>query len=153
KKWLYYDKSVVEYMTRYQHIYNDMGNVLYIQGQGTNKDFSALVTDLIPNYQVISNGKGFPTYLGSDSLGRIPNYNSEFLKKVKLTEEQAFSYIYAILHHPEYLERYKNDLSKAFPRIPILKDSRQYVKVGQELVKLHLNYESVEPYSNVIIEG
>src|SRR5699024_8485912 len=37
KKWLYYDKSVVEYMTRYQHIYNDMGNVLYIQGQGTNK--------------------------------------------------------------------------------------------------------------------
>lgn len=153
KKWFYYDKSVVEYMTRYQHIFNDMGNVLYIQGQGTNKDFSALVTNLVPNYQVISNGKGFPTYLGSDSLGRIQNINTEFLNKTHLTEEEAFCYIYAILHHPDYLEKYQNDLSKAFPRIPILKHIDDYVEVGQELVKLHLNYESIPPYEGVSVES
>ncbi len=45
-----------------------------------------------------------------------------------------------------------SDLKKALPRIPILKKDK-YVESGRKLAGLHLNYETVEVYSEVVIEG
>jgi predicted helicase len=37
--------------------------VIYISGTGTAKDFSVLITDITPDFQLQGNGQGFPLYL------------------------------------------------------------------------------------------
>ena len=152
KKWMFYNRDIIEMPSRYRHIANNMGNVLYIQGQGSNKDFSALVTNLVPNFQLIANGKGFPMYIGEDSNGLPINNISNYIKNsLNFNNEEVFYYIYALLHSKEYCKKFSSDLQKAFPRIPILKNKMDFVRIGHQLVDLHLNYENFEPYSHVEI--
>lgn len=151
KKWMFYNTDIIEMPSRYRYIANNMGNVIYIQGQGSSKSFSALVTNLIPNFQLITNGKGFPMYIGKDSNELINNMNDSIKKSLNLDDETLFYYIYAILHSNEYRQRFSSDLQKAFPRIPILKNKEKYIEVGRNLADLHLNYESVDPYESVEI--
>src|SRR5690606_22842548 len=49
-------------------------------------------------------------------------------------------------------EKYANDLNKALPRIPVVKNKNKFIEIGQQLADLHLNYESVGPYTKVDIE-
>ena len=63
-----------------------------------------------------------------------------------ITKEDIFYYIYALLHHPEYREKYAADLMKMLPRIPLAKGFWEYSRVGRALAEIHLGYESVEPY-------
>lgn len=66
-----------------------------------------------------------------------------------ITKEDIFFYVYALLHHPEYRERYEDDLKKMLPHIPRAAGFRTYASVGRELADLHVNYERVEPYPSV----
>ena len=55
--------------------------------------------------------------------------------------EDAFHYIYAVLHSPEYRRRYADFLKSDFPRIPLPQDRAIFTKLaalGAELVSLHL---------------
>ena len=59
----------------------------------------------------------------------------------RLTPEDIFDYIYAVLHSPNYRERYKEFLKIDFPRVPYPKDAKQFetlVQLGRELRELHL---------------
>lgn len=64
-----------------------------------------------------------------------------------ITKENIFHYTYAILHHPAYRTKYELNLKREFPRLPFYADFHQWATWGQELMDLHLNYETVEPYS------
>lgn len=64
----------------------------------------------------------------------------------QITKEDIFFYVYALLHHPEYRERYEADLKKMLPRIPMVPGFWEYSTIGRELADLHVNYERVEPY-------
>ena len=66
-----------------------------------------------------------------------------------ITKEDIFFYVYALLHHPEYRERYEDDLKKMLPHIPRATGFHTYASVGRELADLHVNYEQVEPYPSV----
>lgn len=55
-------------------------------------------------------------------------------------------FVYALLHSPEYRERFAADLKKMLPRIPKVKDFWGYSKSGRALSELHLGYESIEPW-------
>ena len=68
---------------------------------------------------------------------------------VGITKEDIFFYVYALLHHPEYRERYEDDLKKMLPHIPRAAGFHTYASVGRELADLHVNYERVEPYPSV----
>lgn len=55
--------------------------------------------------------------------------------------EDLLRYIYAVLHHPDYRERYKEFLKIDFPRIPYPADAAAFwalAAIGKELVSLHL---------------
>ncbi|MDU7515795.1 MAG: type ISP restriction/modification enzyme, partial [Varibaculum cambriense] len=56
---------------------------------------------------------------------------------------------YALLHHPQFRERYEADLKKMLPRIPKVQDFWSYANIGRELAELHVNYEEVAPYPGV----
>ena len=59
-----------------------------------------------------------------------------------ITKEAMFYYIYAILNHPTYIAKYKDNLSKMLPRIPLMQDFWGFVASGRALAQLHLEYES-----------
>ena len=59
-----------------------------------------------------------------------------------ITKEDMFYYIYAILNHPAYIAKYKDNLSKMLPRIPLMQDFWGFVASGRALAQLHLEYES-----------
>ncbi len=70
----------------------------------------------------------------------------EHYKDEHITKEDIFFYVYALLHHPTYRERYEADLKKMLPRIPKVAGFGKYSEIGRKLAHLHVNYEQIEPY-------
>lgn len=67
-----------------------------------------------------------------------------------LTKEDIFYYVYGILHSPEYRMRFAANLQKELPRVPLVEDFERFVMAGRNLAKLHLDYEDVEPWPNLV---
>lgn len=154
KKWLFYDKNVVEMPGRYHTIFGVENKVIYITGSGASRDFSCLIIDKIPNLDLMEKGQGLYCFDNStDILEDTSNINNTFKKKVNLSDDEVFYYVYGVLHSKEFREKYVNNLKKELPRIPILKNKKKFVEIGKGLADLHLNYESFEPYSNVVIKS
>ncbi|GAA9647002.1 hypothetical protein Va33_11710 [Helicobacter pylori] len=158
KQWLYFDKNLNEQQSQLPKIFpdKDAQNVVINTGVGNGKNFSALVSDAIPDTHFIVSANAYPLYY-YDGLGNrhyaISGYAINLFRKHyednSIAEEEIFYYIYAILHHKGYLEKYKNSLTKEDPRIALSKDFKELSILGKELAKLHLNYESEELHASV----
>ncbi|HEY9703813.1 MAG TPA: type ISP restriction/modification enzyme, partial [Allocoleopsis sp.] len=64
----------------------------------------------------------------------------------QITKLDIFHYVYAVLHNPEYRQKYELNLKREFPRIPFYDNFYQWVEWGKKLMELHINYETVTPY-------
>ena len=51
-----------------------------------------------------------------------------------------------MLHDPVYRYDYANDLLREFPRLPLYHDFDLWAKMGRELLRLHIGFESTEPF-------
>ncbi|RVY80828.1 DEAD/DEAH box helicase [Helicobacter pylori] len=158
KQWLYWDKDWIKRQGEFSKIFpnKDAQNVVINTGVGNGKDFSALVSDFISDYSLISPNQAYPLYY-YDDLGNRYNAISGYAlnlfrrhyKDNAIVEEEIFYYIYAILHHKGYLEKYKNSLAKEAPRIALSEDFKELSVLGKELAELHLNYENGEMHTSV----
>ncbi len=159
KQWLYFDRNLNERQYQLPKIFpdKDAQNVVINTGVGNGKNFSALVSDFISDCGLISpNHQAYPLYY-YDGLGNrhyaISGYALNLFRRHYednlIAEEEIFYYIYAILHHKGYLEKYKNSLTKEDPRIALSEDFKELSILGKELAKLHLNYESGEMHTSV----
>ncbi|MDE0328703.1 MAG: hypothetical protein OXI78_06405 [Anaerolineaceae bacterium] len=63
-----------------------------------------------------------------------------------IEKEDIFFYVYGLLHHPLYRERYADCLKRELPRIPLAPVFWPYAEAGRALATLHLGYESVTPW-------
>lgn len=155
KKYLYYDYDVVERPGKYYNQFGKDNLVITTTGRGTSRDFSVIVTNLLPDIQLQMNGQGFMRYdnnVDETSLFQNnDNLNQEFADKLGLNLDDTFAYIYGLLNSKEYREKYANDLKKNLARIPIVKNREKYVEIGYKLIDLHLNYEEVPVYDGVEI--
>ncbi len=158
KQWLYFDKDLNERQYQLPKIFpnKDAQNVVINTGVGNGKNFSALVSDCISDCSLISPNQAYPLYYYDDLGNRhyaISGYALNLFRKhyedSSIAEEEIFYYIYAILHHKGYLEKYKNSLTKEEPRIALSEDFKELSALGKELAKLHLNYESGEMHASV----
>ncbi|GAA8857273.1 hypothetical protein HpRN190_11890 [Helicobacter pylori] len=158
KQWLYFDKNLNERQYQLPKIFpdKDAQNVVINTGVGNGKNFSALVSDFIADCILILPNQAYPLYYYDDLGNRhyaISGYALNLFRKHyednSITEEEIFYYIYAILHHKGYLEKYKNSLAKEEPRIALSDDFKELSILGKELAKLHLNYESEELHASV----
>ena len=153
KKWLYYQNEVIESPGQWQKKFGQENIVIVTTGRGTSRDFSVIVTNLLPDIQLQMNGQGFMRY--DNEVDKISlfqnndNMNQEFADKLGLNLDDTFAYVYGLLNSKEYQEKYANDLKKDLARIPIVKSKEKYVEVGQELMDLHLNYEEIPVYDGV----
>jgi predicted helicase len=144
---------------------------IYLTGTGAMKPFAVLAVDQIPdlNFWGSEGGQFFPRYTYEHTSGaadlfsddtddeytRIDNITDAVLADYRSTyglavsKDDIFYYVYALLHSPDYRTKFAADLKKMLPRIPKVttaQDFNAYVKVGRELVTLHIGYENVEPY-------
>ena len=153
KKYLYYDNDVIERPGQWYKKFGEENLVIMTTGKGISRDFSALVTNCIPDYQFMMNGQGFMRYdneVDETSLFQSnDNMNQAFADRLGLSLDDTFAYVYGLLNSKGYQEKYANDLKKDLARIPIVKNKEKYVEVGKALMDLHLNYEEVPVYDGV----
>lgn len=134
------------------------------------------MTDAIPDYQMMFNGQCFPLYVytkeengvqmtlfdkGKDSYRQESGITDFMLQRCrtefgdKVTKEDVFYYIYAVLHSPDYRRRFDADLKKSLARIPLCKTGAEFaafVKAGCKLGDLHCGYESAKPWKDCVVD-
>ncbi|KZR58957.1 DEAD/DEAH box helicase [Pseudobacillus badius] len=160
KKWLYYEKDIVEMPGRYHNLDVNNADFKYIHtlGLGSKKDFSVIMGNKVPNFHLMDTGKVFLTKVKEHASGLISedcysNISDEICNEYNLSKEDMFYFVYGILHSPEYKETFRNDLAKEIPRVPNVSNKDVFIEAGRKLAELHLNYEKVEPYTEVKIEA
>ncbi|EGB2144164.1 DNA methyltransferase [Campylobacter jejuni] len=88
-----------------------------------------------------------PNFNEENFTSKIENFKESFrtfideLYKEKLSPEDILGYIYAVLFHKIYREKYLDFLKIDFPKIPFTKDKNTFKnlsKLGLKLVNLHL---------------
>ena len=157
KKWLFYDKNLVHRPGKYKQTWGKTNQALVTIGRGSNKDFSAYVTDELPDVQLLMNCQVMLRYDDSNSETDLfayhDNVNQAFADKLGLSLDDTFAYIYGLLNSYEFQQKYANDLKKDLARIPIVANKEKYVEVGKKLMDLHINYEEVPVYEGVTIDA
>ena len=63
-----------------------------------------------------------------------------------------FHYVYGLLHHPIYRERYEADLKRDLPHLPYTPDFWEFAKAGERLGEIHVGYEEVDGYPLDFVE-
>ena len=162
---LFLDKVLIDSPGQFPVIFpttqSEMENrVICIGGYG-RKEFAVLMSDLIPNLNLYGDPqRAFPFYTYSkEGKIRRENITDWALKAFKthycdnsISKWDIFYYNYGILHHPDYRERYQEDLKRSMPRIPFAEDFWAFVEGGKQLADLHINYESVPKYTGLTLK-
>jgi predicted helicase len=168
ERYIYYTPDMVDWgrekVMKHFLISNNLG--LVFSRQSTNEEWNNIqITDKMIDNRYHFSAKGtaleVPLYLYSDEnsleTSRTPNLNLEIVSDIekalnlkftpeKVADETTFApidildYIYAVLHSPNYREKYKEFLKIDFPRVPYpdIKTFWQLVELGSELRGLHL---------------
>ena len=157
---------------------NNIDNlVISVCGIGVSKEFSILITDSIPDLQLLANGQVFPLYFYEENTSPQKRLfdegtESEFIRRdgvsdfildraikqygKNVSKEDIFYYVYGFLHSSEYRETFANDLKKMLPRLPLVDDVKDFwafSNAGRKLADLHLNYEAVLAFEGVTVTG
>ena len=182
-----------------QHLYQDplfihrMGNwtqlfptpqtrnlVICCSGIGVTKEFSCIITDIIPDLELIGKSQCFPLYyyekqdkqrqgefdFGDGQKNEDDNIRrdgiSDFILKrckelnPKISKEDIFYYVYGLLHSPDYRQRFSADLKKSLPHIPLPEEYalfKAFQTIGRKLADIHLNYETYPMCQDVLVQG
>ena len=141
--------------------------VICFLAPGGRPKFSVLAADAVPSLASFIDGtQCLPLYRYTEDGERVSNitewglrqinehYRKEFGERFeeavggeRITAEDVFAYTYAVLHDPVYRHDYAVDLLREFPRLPLYHDWDAWVKMGRELLELHIGFEDVEPYA------
>lgn len=145
----YFDKHVNDMVYRLNTIFptpNHTNIGFYLVGRGSDKPFSAMMTDHMPDLSFWGSGSGqfFPRWTyekpESDSntldldtgtgehdqygYRRVDNITDTILTLYRsaigdhVTKDAIFFYVYGLLHSPTYRQTYAADLKKMLPHIP-----------------------------------
>lgn len=178
---VYFNRSFNDMVYRMHKFFPERGAenfVICVTGRGSTKEFSSLITNLVPDLEMVSKGQCFPLYLYESSEDQRDDLLSQsgatgYERKEAITDdaleyfqsaypgstickEDIFYYIYGLLHSEEYRERYADNLIKQLPRIPRMKryeDFAAFAQAGRDLAALHLNYESVDLNTQATLAG
>ncbi len=177
KQNLYFERAWIQRPYQLPKLYPNRDNStlsIGVSGIGHQKPFSPIITEILPDLQVVDKGQYFPLYYyeenktkelnlfeqGKQDYIRRDGITDWILKEVRsryggtksITKESIFYYVYGLLHSQDYRTRFADDLKKSLPRIPIVdrvEDFIAFERAGRQLADLHLNYESVAPHPDV----
>jgi len=151
----YFDKHLNRMPSYWFNIYKNDSENKYIafSGVGSSKYFHCLSSNLIIGLDTIEKTQCLPLYRYDKEGNPIDNITDWGLKQIQthyqnttITKIDIFHYTYAALHNPAYRQKYQLNLKRDFPRLPLYDNFPQWVNWGQQLMDLHINYETVSPY-------
>ena len=159
KTHLYFDRHFNDRVYRFPFIFptreTEAENRVICVSQSGRQDFAVLASKFIPNSALyIEPLQAFPFYAyDEDGTNRRENITDWALQNFRahygdetITKWDIFHYIYGLLHHPDYRERYAADLKRDLPHIPFVKDFWAFADAGAQLAELHVNYEAQPQY-------
>lgn len=178
RQWHFFSPRLNEMIYKMPRIFPNgrlQNRVIAVTGKGSRNGLSVLMVDSLVDLNMLEAGaQCFPFYLFDEpeqgdlfesdathsgfirrnaiTAGVLTNFRQEYPSE-SVSREDVFHYIYGLLHLNEYRERFRNNLAKGLPRIPYVrnvKDFRAFRDAGQVLGNLHLGYESVVPYPATI---
>lgn len=159
-RYCYYDESL-QRRPAYEIMKNMLkGDIALLVPRQVSSDFHHVFISTSPtNCNLTGTAKKFgsapifPLYIYRDFNGKeekVPNFRPEIFNRIadglgmsheELKPEDLLCYIYAVLHSPQYREKYKEFLKIDFPRVPYPKDKTRFnelVALGRQLIDLHL---------------
>lgn len=132
----------------------EQNKFVIVPGLSSPKDFFLLSSNIIVDLNCLPAGcQCLPLYRYTSTGQRIDNITdwglqqfTDYYKNENITKIDLFHYTYAVLHNPAYRKKYELNLKREFPRIPFYDDFFQWRNWGKQLMDLHINYETVQPY-------
>src|SRR5439155_13836818 len=128
KQFMYFDDTLVHRPGQFPRILPgpDSGNLLIWLKIGGDWPFFALTSNVITDQLPQGGSQCFPFYTyAEDGTNRRENITDWALEQFRahysdpsITKWDILHYIYAVLHHPEYRQRYAANLRRELPRIP-----------------------------------
>jgi len=166
-QWLYFDRVLNERTYQLPLLFPtpavEAENIVIWLKVGSEWSMFALATNVIPNLLPQGGSQCFPYYTYSeDGTNRRENITdwalSQFQAKYspEVTKWDIFHYVYALLHHPQYRKYFAENLKRDLPHIPLLHKKEAFlvcVRIGKELMDMHLNYEQANEYTLDWIEN
>ena len=170
-----YNKNLIQRTYQMPKIYpSDCKENLMISMSGT-KNFTVLMSKNVVDLHYVGDSQTFPIHWWEKEEKSMYSYNligdsciekdgiTDYIKnkivnkyQLEINKEDIFYYVYGILHSNDYRNKFNADLKKELPRIPLV-DAVDIFKIfsdaGKKLADLHLNYETVAPYPNVVVAG
>ena len=162
KSHLYFDRLMNQRVYVFPSIFPTLeteknNQVICVSSPGTNDIFHALLVDVIPELHLTGTSQCFPFYTyDEDGRNRCENITDWALTHFQthyrddtITKWDIFHYTYGLLHHPEYREKYQENLKRDLPHIPFAEDFWSFANAGARLGDLHVNYESQPEYDKL----
>ena len=177
KQYLYYAKYLNNQTYQIPSLFPTFKHsnlLICIPGIGDTKDFSCIISNLIPDLGIEGASQCFPLYyyekrtkertlfdnVAKDDYIRRDAITDFILQRTReqygnrVIKEDIFYYVYGFLHCENYRKTFANDLKKMLPRIPLVEKAEDFwafSKAGRQLADLHLNYETIEPYNKCVV--
>jgi len=168
KQVLYFDHLLNQRRYRQPVIFPDTlaeaeNHIIIVPSFGS-KQVSFFMAQLIPDLNFFAGStpiQCFPFYTYSkDGNNRQENITDWALAQFQdhyhdnsISKLDIFHYIYAVLYHPQYSEKYTANLKRELPRTPFAPDFWEFAKAGKQLAGLHVNYEGQTEYPLTWLEN
>ena len=157
-KYCYYAPIITHRRYQQPQIFPDGGRwenkVICFSGIASSKPFSVLAVDRLYSHDFIEKTQCLPLYRYTPEGERVSNITAWGLRQFRehygdesISAEDIFAYTYAALHDPAYRQQYEIDLMREFPRLPFHEEFAPWAKLGQQLLDLHIGFESAEPFA------
>jgi predicted helicase len=155
--YVYFDKVFNNTISFFPSIFPtpDTENLaIAVSGKGSDY-FDTFITDRITDLGFLSPTQIFPLYiyvietkLFEKTVKKIYNITDDALEHFQktlndntITKKDVFYYVFGVLSTPSYVEKFKNNLTKELPRVPILENFKEISELGKQLAVLQIVYQ------------
>ena len=165
---LYFDRMMTERVYVFPAISpipetETKNRVIIVSDHGFRAGFNTLMANLIPDCHILAardRFQCFPFYTyDEDGRNRRENITDWALAQFQahyrddeIGKWDIFHYVYGLLHHPTYRERYEANLKRDLPHLPYTPDFWAFAEAGRRLGEIHVGYEEVEEYPLGFVE-
>jgi len=168
RMFLYYDHVLNDRPGLFRQIFPDAiaeaeNRVICVPSIGGRTQFWCFCVGLIPNLTLtsIDANQGFPLYSYSEDGTRrhenitdwaVTQFQNHYQDQ-NISKPDIFYYVYGLLHHPQYREKYAANLKRELPRILFAPDFWEFAKAGRQLAELHVGFEGQTEFPLTWVEN
>jgi predicted helicase len=159
-QWHFFDEAFNEELYQLPSFLPDevserVNRIICVSDSAFRSGFCSFALSLLPERHLCASSDAyqffpFYTYENGKRRENVTNWAlAEFRKHYAdetITKWDIFHYVYGLLHHPAYRDKYKANLKRELPRIPYAPDFTAFAKAGKRLADLHVDYEKLDEY-------